>query len=227
VAQDVFDVSGAGDTVVALAALCTAARLPISESMRLANVAAGIVVSKIGTAVITVEELDNALEAQSHQLKPGKGALLTLREAMQQRERWRKQGLKVGFTNGCYDLLHPGHVSLLKSAAAECDRLIVAINSDASIKRLKGPKRPVQDEQSRAYVLGALSAVDRVILFDDDTPAKAIEALKPDLLVKGADYTEAQVVGADVVRSSGGRILLVPLIEGQSTTSMIKRGAGV
>jgi D-beta-D-heptose 7-phosphate kinase/D-beta-D-heptose 1-phosphate adenosyltransferase len=195
--------------------------------MRLANVAAGIVVSKIGTAVITVEELDNALEAQSHQLKPGKGALLTLSEAVQQRERWRKQGLKVGFTNGCYDLLHPGHVSLLKSAAAECDRLIVAINSDASVKRLKGPKRPVQDEQARAYVLGALSAVDRVILFDDDTPAKAIEALKPDLLVKGADYTEAQVVGADVVRTSGGRVLLVPLIEGQSTTSMIKRGAGV
>jgi D-beta-D-heptose 7-phosphate kinase/D-beta-D-heptose 1-phosphate adenosyltransferase len=222
-AKNVFDVSGAGDTIVALAALGAAARLPITESMRLANVAAGIVVSKIGTAVVTIEELDDALDAESHQLSPGKGSLLELGEAVRQREVWRKRGLRVGFTNGCYDLLHPGHVSLLKKAAAECDRLIVAINSDASVRRLKGPTRPVQDEVARAYVLGALSAVDRVIVFDEDTPARVIEALKPDLLVKGADYTVEQVVGADIVRAAGGHVLLVPLIVGQSTTSMIRR----
>jgi D-beta-D-heptose 7-phosphate kinase/D-beta-D-heptose 1-phosphate adenosyltransferase len=120
-------------------------------------------------------------------------------------------------------LLHPGHVSLLKSAAAECDRLIVAINSDASVRRLKGPARPVQDETSRAYVLGALSAVDLVLVFDEDTPAETIAALKPDLLVKGADYTMEEVVGAETVRAAGGRVLLVPLMRGQSTTSLLRR----
>ena len=224
-AQDVFDVSGAGDTVLALAALGTAGKLPVSELMRLANAAAGIVVSKIGTAVVSARELDEALETESHQSDPNKGAILGLDEAVRRREEWRKRGLRVGFTNGCYDLLHPGHVSLLKSAAAECDRLIVAINSDASVKRLKGPTRPVQDEGSRAYVLSALSAVDLVLVFDEDTPAETIAALKPDLLVKGADYTMEEVVGAETVRASGGRVLLLPLVRGQSTTSLIRRAA--
>ena len=224
-AQDVFDVSGAGDTVMALAALGTAARLPVGELMRLANAAAGIVVSKIGTAVVSAKELDEALEAESHQSEPNKGAILSLEDAVRRREEWCKRGLKVGFTNGCYDLLHPGHVSLLKRAAAECDRLIVAINSDASVRRLKGPTRPVQDERSRAYLLGALSAVDLVVVFDEDTPAEAIAALKPDLLVKGADYTVGQVVGADAVRRAGGRVQLVPLVKGHSTTSLIHRVA--
>ena len=176
--------SGAGDTVLALAALGIAAKLPVGELMRLANAAAGIVVSKIGTAVVSAKELDEALEADAHGSEPNKGATLSLDEAVRRREEWRKRGLRVGFINGCYDLLHPGHVSLLKSAAAECDRLIVAINSDASVRRLKGPSRPVQDERSRAYVLGALSAVDLVVVFDEDTPAETIAALKPDLLVK-------------------------------------------
>lgn len=222
-AQDVFDVSGAGDTVISLVALGTAARLSISESMRLANVAAGIVVSKIGTAVVSVEELDHALEAESHSSSPLKGANFSLADAVLRREEWRQRGLKVGFTNGCYDLLHPGHVSLLKAAAAECDRLIVAINNDASVKRLKGPSRPVQNEGSRAFVLGALAAVDLVVVFEEDTPANAIAMLKPDILVKGADYSIDQVVGADVVQAAGGRVLLVPLVEGQSTTSIIGR----
>jgi D-beta-D-heptose 7-phosphate kinase/D-beta-D-heptose 1-phosphate adenosyltransferase len=224
-AQDVFDVSGAGDTVLALAALGTAGKLPVSELMRLANAAAGIVVSKIGTAVVSARELDEALETESHQSDPNKGAILGLDEAVRRREEWRKRGLRVGFTNGCYDLLHPGHVSLLRSAAAECDRLIVAINSDASVRRLKGPTRPVQDESSRAYVLGALSAVDLVLVFDEDTPAETIAALKPDLLVKGADYTMEQVVGAETVGAAGGRVLLLPLMRGQSTTSLIRRVA--
>jgi D-beta-D-heptose 7-phosphate kinase/D-beta-D-heptose 1-phosphate adenosyltransferase len=222
-AQDVFDVSGAGDTVLALAALGTAAQLPASELMRLANAAAGIVVSKIGTAVVSVRELDEALEAEAHQSEPNKGASVSLDEAVRRREEWRKHGLRVGFTNGCYDLLHPGHVSLLKTAAAECDRLIVAINSDASVRRLKGSSRPLQDERSRAYVVGALSAVDLVVVFDEDTPAETIAALKPDLLVKGADWAMEQVVGGETVRASGGRVLLAPLVEGHSTTSLIRR----
>jgi D-beta-D-heptose 7-phosphate kinase/D-beta-D-heptose 1-phosphate adenosyltransferase len=224
-AQDVFDVSGAGDTVLALAALGTAGKLPVSELMRLANAAAGIVVSKIGTAVVSARELDEALEAEAHDSDPNKGASLSLDEAMRRREEWRKRGLRVGFTNGCYDLLHPGHISLLKSAAAECDRLIVAINSDASVRRLKGPTRPLQDERSRAFVLGALSAVDLVVVFDEDTPADMIAALKPDLLVKGGDYTMDEVVGAETVRAAGGRVLLVPLVRGYSTTSLIRRAA--
>jgi len=222
-AQDVFDVSGAGDTVMALAALGTASRLPVSEMMRLANTAAGIVVSKLGTAVVSAQELDEALEAEAHQSDPSKGASLGLEDAVRRREEWRKRGLKVGFTNGCYDLLHPGHISLLKSAAAECDRLIVAINSDASVRRLKGLTRPVQDERSRACILGALSAVDLVVVFDEDTPAETIAALQPDLLVKGADWAMEQVVGAETVRAAGGRVLLVPLARGHSTTSLIRR----
>jgi D-beta-D-heptose 7-phosphate kinase/D-beta-D-heptose 1-phosphate adenosyltransferase len=198
-AQDVFDVSGAGDTVLALAALGTAAKLPAGEMMRLANAAAGIVVGKIGTAVGSMKELDAALGADSHQSDTNKGAILSVDEAVRRREEWPKRGLRVGFTNGCYDLLHPGHVSLLKSAAAECDRLIVAINSDASVRRLKGPTRPVQDERSRAYILGALSAVDLVVVFDEDTPGETIAALKPDLLVKGADWTIQNVVGVETV----------------------------
>jgi D-beta-D-heptose 7-phosphate kinase/D-beta-D-heptose 1-phosphate adenosyltransferase len=223
-AQDVFDVSGAGDTVLALAALGTAARLPAAKLMRLANSAAGIVVSKIGTAVVSARELDEALEEEfSHHSEPNKGASVDLHEAARQREEWRKRGLKVGFTNGCFDLLHPGHVAALKTAAAECDRLIVALNSDDSVRRLKGPNRPLQDERSRAYVVGALSAVDLVVMFDEDTPAATISALKPDLLVKGADYAIDEVVGADAVRAAGGRVLLVPLKRGHSTTSLISR----
>jgi D-beta-D-heptose 7-phosphate kinase/D-beta-D-heptose 1-phosphate adenosyltransferase len=227
-AQDVFDVSGAGDTVLALAALGTAARLPAGELMRLANAAASIVVSKIGTAVVSARELDEALEAESHhQSEPNKGASVGLDEAVRRREEWRKRGLKVGVTNGCFDLLHPGHVAALKSAATECDRLIVAINSDASVKRLKGPNRPLQDERSRAYVVGALSAVDLVVVFDEDTPAETIAVLKPDLLAKGADYAIDQVVGADTVRAAGGRVLVIPLVRGHSTTSLIRRAAGL
>jgi D-beta-D-heptose 7-phosphate kinase/D-beta-D-heptose 1-phosphate adenosyltransferase len=162
--------------------------------------------------------------APSSQLK---GASVGLDEAVRRREEWRKRGLKVGLTNGCYDLLHPGHISLLKSAAVECDRLIVAINSDASLRRFKGPTRPLQDERSRACVLGALSAVDLVVVFDEDTPAETIAALQPDLLVKGADWAMEQVVGAETVRAAGGHVLLVPLVRGHSTTSLIRRTAGL
>ncbi len=223
-AKNVFDVSGAGDTVIAMASIAMAARMSKVEMMRLANMAAGIVVGKVGTAVVSIAELDAALGEEAHQPTTfNKGALVSLEDAVRQRRAWRRRGLRVGFTNGCFDLLHPGHVSLLRRAAEECDRLIVAINTDSSVQRLKGPSRPVQSEEARAYVLGGLSSVDLVIVFDENTPAEAIAAIEPDLLVKGADYAEDQVVGADVVRAGGGRVLLVPVVAGQSTSSMIQR----
>ena len=136
---------------------------------------------------------------------------------------WRAHGLRVGFTNGCFDLLHPGHVELLRRAREMCDRLIVALNTDASVRRLKGEARPVQNEQARSVVMAALDSVDAVTLFEEDTPARLIEQVKPDCLMKGADYTEATVVGAEFVKSYGGKVVLIPLQSGQSTTSLIAR----
>ena len=138
---------------------------------------------------------------------------------------WREEGHRVVFTNGCFDLLHPGHVRLLQRAKAEGDRLIVALNSDASVRHLKGPSRPIQDEDARAFVMSSMEPVDLVIVFHEDTPLVAIEAIRPDVLVKGADYTEAQVIGGNLVRASGGRIVLVPLEPGRSTTAAIERAA--
>jgi D-beta-D-heptose 7-phosphate kinase/D-beta-D-heptose 1-phosphate adenosyltransferase len=138
---------------------------------------------------------------------------------------WRAQGLRVGFTNGCFDLLHPGHVSLFAQARAACDRLVVGLNTDASVARLKGPGRPVQSEAARAAVLGSLASIDLVVLFDEDTPITLIEAIRPDLLVKGADYTLDKVVGGDFVQSYGGRVLLAKLLDGHSTTSTLERMA--
>lgn len=225
-ARAVFDVSGAGDTVLAVLALGTAAKLPIRETIRLANVAAGVAVSKIGTATISIAELNSVLDADAHDASLGKGACASAADAAAQRVGWGRRGLKVGFTNGCFDLMHPGHIALLRFAAGACDRLIVAINSDASVKRLKGPRRPVQDDAARAAVLGAIGVVDLVVVFDEDTPAELIDLLRPDLLVKGADYTLQQVVGAATVEAAGGRVLLAPLIPGQSTTGLLKRTDG-
>ena len=136
---------------------------------------------------------------------------------------WKAHGLEVGFTNGCFDLLHPGHVELLKKARAGCDRLVVALNTDASVARLKGPTRPVQNETARSVVMAAIDSVDLVTLFGEDTPLELIRLLKPDVLIKGADYTVATVVGSDVVQAYGGRVALVPLEIGHSTTSIIAR----
>ena len=149
--------------------------------------------------------------------------ILPLKTALAQVSRWRKRGDRIGFTNGCFDLIHPGHVAILTKSRAACDRLVVGLNLDASVKRLKGKSRPVQDENSRASVLASLESVDLVVLFGDDTPVKLIEALKPDLLAKGADYAIEDVVGAQFVQSYGGQILLVDLEEGQSTTGTIER----
>ncbi len=220
-ALEVFDVSGAGDTVVAAMAACLAAGADLLEAAKIANVAAGIVVAKVGTAVAYADELVASLHRSD--LTSGEAKVLTLDAALERVARWRAKGLSVGFTNGCFDLLHPGHVSLLGQARAACDRLIVGLNSDASVQRLKGPTRPVQSEAARATVLASLASVDLVVIFGEDTPLELITALKPDLLVKGADYTVETVVGAEVVQANGGKVMLARLEDGFSTTRTIAR----
>lgn len=220
-AREVFDVSGAGDTVIATLAAAIGSGAPLLEAARIANVAAGIVVGKVGTAVAYAAEVVTGLhhdEIQSAETK-----VLSVDAALDVVERWRRKGCKVGFTNGCFDLLHPGHVSLLSQAKAACDRLVVGLNSDASVQRLKGPTRPVQSEAARATVLASLASVDMVVIFGEDTPLELIRALKPEILVKGADYTVDTVVGAPDVMGWGGRVVLANLVSGQSTTNTIKR----
>lgn len=223
-AREVFDVSGAGDTVLALLALSLAAGGDLSSAAALANVGAGIVVAKSGTAVVHPDELLRALRSSA--MKGAQDKIVSRDAAMDEAQRWKAMGLSVGFTNGCFDLLHPGHVSLLTQARASCDRLIVGLNSDASVRRLKGEGRPVNSEMARAVVLAALETVAAVVVFDDDTPLELIEAIKPDVLVKGADYTIDAVVGAAFVKGRGGRVVLAELVPGQSTTGMIQRMDG-
>ncbi len=220
-AREVYDVSGAGDTVVATLAAALGAGIAVEDACRLANVAAGIVVAKMGTATAAANEM--AATLRQRELDVGESKTHTLDEARALAQSWRRQGLKVGFTNGVFDLLHPGHVSLLRQARAACDRLVVGVNSDASVKRLKGESRPIQNDASRALVLGSLASVDAVVIFPDDTPLAVIETLRPDVLVKGADYTVATVVGADVVQSYGGRVMLASLEDGHSTTATVAR----
>nr|WP_294536010.1 D-glycero-beta-D-manno-heptose-7-phosphate kinase [uncultured Rhodoblastus sp.] len=220
-ALEVFDVSGAGDTVVAALALSLCAGASIRTSANIGNAAAGIAVGKRGTAAIGARELATALGG----VREGDPKIVENDVAAEVVADWRAQRLKVGFTNGCFDLLHPGHVDLLKRARASCDRLVVALNADASVRRLKGETRPVQNEHARSAVMAAIDSVDLVTLFDEDTPLRLIQLLKPDFLIKGADYTVAAVVGADFVASYGGRVVLVPINEGHSTTSIIARSS--
>lgn len=218
-AREVFDVSGAGDTVVAALAAAVAADFDLSDAVRLANAAAGVVVAKTGTAVVSARELVATLQAAGDVAREDKildHASLVLKLA-----EWRQAGHKIGFTNGCFDLLHPGHVSLFSQARGACDRLIVGLNSDASVTRLKGPNRPLNDQHTRSVVLAALAHIDGIIVFDEDTPAEIIALVMPDVLVKGADYTVETVVGADIVQAAGGRVLLANLEEGYSTTNMV------
>ncbi|HOZ27324.1 MAG TPA: D-glycero-beta-D-manno-heptose-7-phosphate kinase [Hyphomonadaceae bacterium] len=221
-AREVFDVSGAGDTVAAAVSLGVASGLPIETAMQLANIAAGIVVAKRGTAIATPAELLAEIGAGRRGAGSAPGAL-PLAEARKLREDWGRQGMTVGFTNGCFDILHAGHISLLRQAAEGCDRLIVALNTDASVRVLKGPERPVQSEDVRASVMASIKGVDAVILFGEQTPLEVIRELQPDVLIKGADYSEDQIVGADIVRARGGRILRVTLVDGQSTTKVIEK----
>jgi len=220
-AREVADVSGAGDTLVAALAVALGAGAALLEAAMLANVTAGISVGKPGTATVSQEELLGVLHLED--LIASDRKIVDRAEATQRAAAWRAQGRRVGFANGCFDLIHPGHIRLLSEARARCDRLIVALNTDASVKRLKGPTRPLQNETARATVMASLAPVDLVVLFDEDTPMQLIKALRPDVLVKGADYSIDQVVGADLVQSWGGTVLLVELQTGHSTTGTIRR----
>lgn len=227
-ARDVFDVSGAGDTVVAALAVALASGAPIEAAMHMANCAAGIVVGRVGTAVCTRGDLAEALRSERAAApEPDTGGgyhgAVGRDAAARRRAEWRAAGLSVGFANGCFDLLHPGHVRLLAEAASRVDRLIVAINSDASVARLKGPSRPVQTDVSRAAVLAGLASVDLVTVFEEDTPLDLIRALMPDVLFKGADYAGKEVVGRDVVEAAGGQVVLIDLVDGQSTSALVGR----
>jgi len=220
-AREVYDVSGAGDTVIATFAAGLVAGLRRVDSAHLANLAAGIVVGKVDTAPITAPELLAALDAEAARGQAAK--IRALEAAGTQVRRWQAAGERVVFTNGCFDLLHVGHVTYLERARRYGQRLVVGLNTDASVRRLKGPERPLIGQADRARVLAALAAVDLVILFDRDTPLTLIEQLRPDVLAKGADYREEQVVGAPEVKSWGGRVVLVPLVEDRSTTGIIAR----
>jgi D-beta-D-heptose 7-phosphate kinase / D-beta-D-heptose 1-phosphate adenosyltransferase len=221
----VRDVSGAGDTVVAILSVARGAGADWEDALRLANAAAAVAVGKKGTAIVTPAELRRqilphaSLAAEEKIVAPG-------RELEAQLSDWRKQDLRIGFTNGCFDILHPGHVKVLTAARGACDRLIVGLNSDASVKRLKGEGRPVQTERARAEVLAALEAVDLVAIFEEDTPLKLIEQIKPSVLVKGGDYTREQVVGHEIVEAHGGEVVLVEVLAGFSTTSLVDRARG-
>jgi len=223
-ARQVFDVSGAGDTVVAAVALGLAVGASVVDAAALANIAAGIVVGKRGTATVTPGEIMASLKPLDGRTDSQK--IFALDTVLQLARGWRDSGLKIAFTNGCFDLLHPGHISLLDQARRSADRLIVGLNADLSIRRLKGPNRPVQSEVARATVLASMKSVDAVVIFAEDTPINLIEALEPDVLVKGADYKLDTVVGADIVMKYGGRVVLATLVSGHSTTETVRRIAG-
>jgi D-beta-D-heptose 7-phosphate kinase / D-beta-D-heptose 1-phosphate adenosyltransferase len=223
-ARQVFDVSGAGDTVVAVLALSLASGLPPENAVQLANIAGGIVVGKVGTVPVEKHELlaalnlDIALNAEAR--------VVSLDELVKRVALWKANGERVVFTNGCFDLLHIGHITLLEQARHCGDRLVVAINSDASVGCLKGPNRPIVSQGDRARVLAALAAVDAVVVFDEATPLNLIVAVQPDVVVKGGDYAAGNVVGATEMQTWGGEVKIVPLVEGFSTTRLIEKGAG-
>lgn len=219
VAQEVFDVSGAGDTVMATLVASLASGLPLLDAVGLANLAAADVVARAGTTAITTEALLVAIQAHHHSV--GLRKLYDLGDLKAVISAWRSKGQRVAFTNGCYDLVHAGHITLLGQASGYADRLVVGINSDASVSRLKGPSRPIMPQEKRAVVLSALESIDAVVIFEEDTPFELIQQIRPDVLIKGADYDKANVVGADFVESYGGEVRLIPLVPGVSTSYLV------
>ncbi len=221
--REVYDVSGAGDTVIAVLALAMACGVAVESAIQLANIAAGIVVSKVGTVPIHQAELLGAL---SHEISLHMDErVVPLHRILARVAAWRAAGERVVFTNGCFDILHIGHIRLLEQARRFGDRLIVGVNSDSSVQNLKGPLRPIVGEGERAGILAALSSVDAVVIFEESTPLRLIQAIRPDVLVKGGDYIEEAVVGAREVRAWGGRVELIPLVGGVSTTRLIAKSA--
>jgi D-beta-D-heptose 7-phosphate kinase/D-beta-D-heptose 1-phosphate adenosyltransferase len=221
VAREVFDVSGAGDTVVATLAAGRAAGLGWPTSIRLANLAASIVIGQVGTVPVTRDELVDAV--RDGRFAGGNDKVYGRDRLPDQVQAWKAHGDTVVFTNGCFDILHAGHVTYLDAAKRKGDRLVVGLNTDQSVRSIKGAPRPIVPEQQRARVLASLESVDAVVLFDDDTPQSLIEEVRPDVLVKGADYEKSEVVGASAVERWGGRVELIPLMDGVSTTKILKR----
>jgi len=216
--KDVYDVTGAGDTVLAAFAFCIANKWDMDRTCRFANLAAAVVVGKVGSATATLIEID-ALAAELDPTPPGAPNIRTAAELRPILANLQKQGKRVVFTNGCFDILHLGHVQLLQQARTYGDVLVVGVNADASVARLKGPTRPINPAYDRAYLLASLGAVDYAVVFAEDTPYELIKTLQPDVLVKGADYTVGTVVGADLVPE----VRLINLVEGKSTSNIIEK----
>ncbi|MEK9684554.1 MAG: D-glycero-beta-D-manno-heptose-7-phosphate kinase [Rhodospirillaceae bacterium] len=220
--KEVFDVSGAGDTVVATLGAALAGGISLNAAVRLANVAAGVVVSKSGTAVASQADITSILNYEKAPISSD-GKRVSLAEAVNQIQSWRIKGDKICFTNGCFDLIHPGHISMLSQSRRAGDRLVVGLNSDESVKKLKGKSRPIQNEISRAKILSALSSVDLVVIFSDETPIELIKSIKPEVLTKGADYSMSEVVGSAFVESYGGEVKLIDIEDAHSTTATVNK----
>ncbi|HVN43905.1 MAG TPA: D-glycero-beta-D-manno-heptose 1-phosphate adenylyltransferase [Steroidobacteraceae bacterium] len=220
--HEVYDVTGAGDTAIAVLALALGARAPLLEAAQLANAAAGVSVCQVGAVAVSAASIRDALAAHPD------GKLLSRHELAARAATWRAEGKRIVFSNGCFDLLHAGHLSLLSHAAKLGEVLVLAINSDASVRRLKGPERPLVPQAERAALLAALAFVDAVTVFDEDTPLEVLRAVRPDVLVKGGDYQPSEVVGRELVEAGGGRVVIVPLTPDKSTSSLVARirGAG-
>ncbi len=215
--REVYDVTGAGDTAISVLTLSLAAGASLAEAAQLANAAAGVSVGQIGAVAVDAGSIRNALSARPD------GKILTRDDLVARAATWRMAGKRIVFTNGCYDLLHAGHLSLLSQAAKLGDILVLAINSDASVRRLKGPERPLVPQEDRAAVLAALGFVDAVTIFDEDTPLEVLQSVRPHVLVKGGDYQLDQVVGREFIEATGGRVMLVPLTPEKSTTALVER----
>lgn len=222
-AREVFDVTGAGDTVISVLAASIATGESLASSTALANAAAGVVVGKVGTAAVTREELEQALSRDLEAMLPHEGAVVSEDQLLYRVAQARAAGERIVMTNGCFDLLHPGHVHYLEAARRLGDRLIVAVNTDDSVRRLKGPTRPVNDLAARMSVLAGLRSVDWVVAFDEDTPARLIAEVVPDVLTKGGDYRPEQVVGFDTVVAAGGKVVIMDFVDGHSTSSTLER----
>lgn len=218
-AREVYDVTGAGDTVIAVVAAALAAGESLPDSVALANLAAGIVVGKLGAAIVTSPELRSAIHSE-HVFERG---IVTEEQLLHAIECVRENGEQIVFTNGCFDIIHAGHVGYLEEARKQGDRLIVALNSDASVRRLKGQGRPINPVDRRMAVLAGLESVDWVVSFDEDTPERLLRKLKPDVLVKGGDYTADQIVGGSIVKDNGGKVKVLRFFENCSTTSIVNR----
>ena len=216
-AKEVFDVSGAGDTVVSFIAAGLACSLKIEEVVKIANIAAGIVVNKTGTSVAHLSEM--LISANKNYYRLSK--VMDLSEGYKVKNFWLNKKEKIGFTNGCFDYIHPGHISLFQQAKEKCSKLIVAVNTDNSIKKLKGPLRPRQKLNTRLQVLNSIPFIDLIVVFSDKTPLSIIKKIKPDLLIKGCDYNENQIVGAKEVKKYGGKILRAKILSNFSSSIII------